>query len=629
MTSIEILQKYWKHDAFREPQEAIINSVVSGQDTLAILPTGGGKSICFQIPALLQDGLCLVISPLIALMKNQVENLQKIGLNAIALTGGISENDTLILLDNCRFGNYKFLYISPEKLQIDWLFDNIKTLNINTIAIDEAHCVSQWGHDFRPAYLKIAKLKTFFPKIPFIALTASATSRVKSDILVQLGIEKAMIFQKSFARPTLAYMTFEIEDKLFRIQQILNKNKESSIIYVRNRKSCHDYLNKLTQMGFTACIYHGGLHPSEKQKNMSLWMTDKVQVMIATNAFGMGIDKPNVRTVIHVQIPDNLENYYQEVGRAGRDGQKAYGILLFHHADFIQSKAQVIDILPDKIFLTEVYIKLCNHLQIPYSEGFNESYSFNLNQFCTKYQFPITKTYQAIQFLDRQGIITLSHEYSEKTAIHFIISSKEVIRYRSLNPKEDALIVQILRNYPGVYEGLTYINTHYLAQKLQIEEAKLKLILTKLHQKGVIALAHKNNDAQLIMNEIREDKLTINKISKHLATQNQLKIAQFEAVLQFITNKTDCKNKLILNYFGENTETNCGICSNCISKQQKATPNQNSINKIIKLLQVQEMDSRELEIYSKLNSNDLINGLKVLLDCNQISLLKNNKYSIK
>ncbi|MEO8254526.1 MAG: ATP-dependent DNA helicase RecQ, partial [Flavobacterium sp.] len=393
--ALQILKKYWDHNSFRLPQEEIINSVLNGHDTFALLPTGGGKSVCFQIPALMQKGICLVISPLIALMKDQVTNLEKRNIKAIALTGGIKSDEIIDLLDNCQFGNYKFLYLSPERLQSDWILERIKTLPINLIAIDEAHCVSQWGHDFRPAYLKISILKTHFPKTPFIALTATATPKVKDDIISELGLENPNFFEKSFERKNIAYMVFEIEDKLFRIKQILSKNPQPSIIYVRNRKSCLDTAAQLNSLGFKATFYHGGLSLKDKNKNMQLWMDEDVQVMVATNAFGMGIDKANVKTVIHTQLPENLENYYQEAGRAGRNEEKAFAILLTNAADIAKAENQFLYILPDKKFLKEVFIKMCTYFQIAYGEGINEHFSFNLNQFCLRYKFPVLKTYNA------------------------------------------------------------------------------------------------------------------------------------------------------------------------------------------------------------------------------------------
>ena len=627
--ALQILKKYWNHDHFREPQEEIIKAVLSGQDTFALMPTGGGKSVCFQIPALMQKGICLVISPLVALMKDQVANLQKRNIKAIALTGGIKSDELIDLLDNCQFGNYKFLYLSPERLQSDWILDRIKTLPINLIAIDEAHCVSQWGHDFRPAYLKISNLKTHFPKVPFLALTATATPRVKEDIITELGLQNPQCFEKSFERKNIAYMVFEIEDKLFRIQQILSKNPQPSIIYVRNRKACLDTAAQLNSLGFKATYYHGGLSTKEKEKNMNLWMEEEVQVMIATNAFGMGIDKANVKTVIHIQLPENMENYYQEAGRAGRNEEKAFAVLLTSPSDIAQAENQFIYVLPDKKFLLEVFIKICNYFQIAYGEGINEQYSFNLNQFCVRYKFPVLKTYNAIQFLDRQGIINLSQEFSEKISLQFIIPSKEVIRYTSLNPNDEEIILAILRSYPGIYDIQTNFNLSLIARKSKHSEIEVQTVLEKLKEKGIVDYHSKNNDTTLVFNEIREDERTINRVAKYLKHQNQLKKEQLESVLNYIKEDSICKSKQILAYFGEEKSTNCGICSYCISQKAKKGTKISLSEQIIALLKAADLSSREIQIKLNNPSNDVIFALQELLENKHILILSNNKYSIK
>lgn len=624
----EILKKYWQHDSFRTPQESIIKTVLDGKDALAIMPTGGGKSICFQVPALLMDGICLVISPLIALMKNQIDNLQQRNIKAIALTGSISVDEINDLLDNCQYGNYKFLYLSPERLQNDWILARIKNLPINLIAIDEAHCVSQWGHDFRPAYLKISSLKDDFPAVPFLALTATANKRVKNEIIKELNLDNPTIFEKSFARENLAYIVIETEDKFNKMIQILKKNPQSSIVYVRNRKSCIDISQQLNSQGISATYYHGGLSDKDKQKNMQLWMSDALQVMVATNAFGMGIDKPNVKTVIHIQLPDNMENYYQEAGRAGRDGNKAYAVLLTHQSDIIRAKKQFIDVLPDKVFLTEMYIKLCNFLQIAYGEGIYEDFQFNINQFCIRYNFPVLKTYNALQFLDRQGVLSINQQYSEKISLQFIIDSKELLRYMSLNPNDEVVILTILRLYPGIYDTKTAINLSLISKKSNVDEAKILLILQKLKDKEIIEYNAKSNDATIIFNEIREDKLTINRVSKHLENQNKLKTEQLDNVLQYVNNHQNCRTNLILEYFDEKPTTNCGICSNCLTIIKTTKPDNALHEKIIALLKIQDLDSREIEKLLKINSQNLIFALKNLLDKNQIQVLNNNKYSL-
>lgn len=625
----EILLKYWKHDSFRPLQKEIIDSVLDGQDTFALLPTGGGKSICFQVPSMMKEGICLVVSPLIALMKDQVANLQKRDIKAIALTGGIHTEEIIDLLDNCQYGNYKFLYLSPERLQSDWILERIKNLPINLIAIDEAHCVSQWGHDFRPAYLKISELKKYFPKIPFLALTATATPRVIEDIKTELGLKSPILFQQSFERKNIAYMVFEIEDKLYRTEQILKKNPQPSIIYVRNRKSCLNMSTQLQSLGFSATYYHGGLSSKEKDKNMQLWMSEKAQVIVATNAFGMGIDKDNVKTVIHTQLPENLENYYQESGRAGRNGEKAYSVLLFNNSDATQTEQQFLNVLPDKKFLKTMYVKLCNYFQIAYGEGLDDSYSFKLNHFCGKYDFPTLKTYNALQFLNQQGIITMSQEFSEKITLQFLIESKEVIRYMSLNPNDEEIILAILRTYPGVYEMKTPFNLSLIAKKSQHTEEQVVAVLEKLKEKEIIEYKSKNNDATILFNEVREDDLTINRVSKYLEKQNKLKEEQLLSVLHYIKENKTCKNRLILDYFGEETNKNCGVCSYCITQKGKITEADLIADKILHLLKSAALTSREIQLQIKLDANDIVLALQELLQNNHITILPNNKYTLK
>ncbi len=627
-TAKEILKQYWGFDEFREPQEAIINSVMESKDTFGLMPTGGGKSICFQIPAMLMDGICLVISPLVALMKDQVENLQKRNIKAIALTGGINFNETSDLLDNCLYGNYKFLYVSPERLQNDWILERIKKLPINLVAIDEAHCVSQWGHDFRPAYLKISVLKEFFTKTPFLALTASATPQVKEDVILQLKLENPSLFEKSFARENIAYMVFEIEDKLFRMEQIFKKNPQSSIVYVRNRKSCLDVASQLETLGIKATFYHGGLSTKEKTKNMNLWMQEEVQVIVATNAFGMGIDKANVKTVIHIQLPENIENYYQEAGRAGRNGEKAFAVLLLSPSDIIYFENQLSNVLLDAEFLKNVYIKICNYFQIAYGEGINDQFEFNLNHFCVKYNFPLIKTFNAMQFLDRQGIFSLSQEFTEKISLQFIISSKELIRYTSLNPHDEEIILNLLRTYPGIYEVQTPINSSLIAKKAKVSETQLHDVLKKMNEKGVIEYHAKNNDASIIFNDIREDEKTINRVLKFLDKQNKLKQKHYQSVVDYISDKKTCKSKLILSYFGEKSSKNCGICSNCISKNIDNKNLKNLSKLIVQLLQKNDLDSREIQKISKSTADEIIFAIQSLLEAKKIILKSNNKYSI-
>jgi ATP-dependent DNA helicase RecQ len=623
---LEVLKKYWKHDAFRPVQDEIIQSVVAGFDTFGLLPTGGGKSLCFQIPAMVKEGICLVISPLVALMKDQVNNLQQRNIKAVAITGALKTNELIDLLDNCEFGNYKFLYLSPERLEQDWVLERIKILPVSIIAIDEAHCVSQWGHDFRPAYLKIIKLKEHFTKIPFIALTASATPEVKNDIISLLGLQNPKIFQQSFSRQNLGYFIIHTDDKIYKLQQILSKNPEPAIIYVRNRRSCHEIASKLQSLGFQTTFYHAGLHAKEKDANMEAWMNEQKPVMIATSAFGMGIDKPNVKTVIHINLPENLESYYQEAGRAGRDGNKAFAILITAPSDVLAAENQFLSVLPDTIFLKEVYIKLCNYFKIGYGEGINEEFSFNLNHFCNQYKFPVIKVYNAIQFLDRQSILSISQEISDKVQVQFLIPSKEVIRYISLNPDDEEIILCILRSYPGIFDIQTVINTSFIAKTSHTNEAKVEHLLEKLNNLKCISYFSQHNESKITFLEVREDERTINRVSKHLEKQNLVKKSQLDSVVEYISDVKQCKNKLLLLYFGENTTQDCGVCSYCIHKNKSESNSQEIQSKILKELSKQDLDSKSLVSMLNYQELEIIEGLKKLLEYNLITINTKNQF---
>lgn len=625
MTASDLLKKYWNHDAFRPLQAEIIASVVSGRDTLALLPTGGGKSVCFQIPALMTDGICLVISPLVALMKDQVEGLKSRGVKALSLTGALGPDDISDLLDNMKFGDYKFLYLSPERLQSDWIVGRLAELPIRLVAIDEAHCVSQWGHDFRPAYLEIGTLREHFPKVPFIALTATATERVQKDILTQLGMTDPAVFTGSFARTNIGYHVIATEDKQRKAAVILSKNPGPSIVYVGTRKACSETAERLRHDGFTATIYHGGLPFREKAKNMEEWMSGKVQCIVATNAFGMGIDKPDVRTVIHVQLPENLENYYQEAGRAGRDGNPAFALLLLAPADALHAKSRFLGSLPDKEFLLLVYKKLCNHLQVAYGEGLGETYPFSLNRFCIQYEFPVMKAYHALQFLDRSGIITLLQESIEKVTLLFVGESKEVIRYASLHPADEPVVTLILRTYPGIWDAPAAINVPFLSRKTQRNEEQIVMILEKLAASGLADLRRNDSDASVTFNEVREDDRTINRVSRHLTTQNEVKTKQLETVIDFIQNDGICKSRKLLAYFGEVSE-DCGTCSSCLSKK-KHTP-EKGVFAVLQALQTGALASRDLEKATGLAPDALIFALRSLLEQEKITVTTDNKYTL-
>ncbi|SHI47119.1 RecQ family ATP-dependent DNA helicase [Flavobacterium haoranii] len=625
--ALQVLQKYWKHNSFREPQEAIIQSVLEGNDTFALLPTGGGKSVCYQVPGMVLNGITLVISPLIALIKDQIENLQKKDIKAIGLVGALSIDEISDLLDNCLYGNYKFLYLSPERLQQDWIIERLKQLPINLIAIDEAHCVSQWGHDFRPAYLKIKLLKEFFPTIPFLALTGSATTLVQQDIIEHLGLENVAVFKKSFERENLSYHIIETEDKLTKISQILTKNPQSSIVYVRNRKATVDTCNQLNALGFKATFYHGGMSFQEKEKHRLLWMENKVQVIVATNAFGMGIDKPDVKTVIHLQIPENLENYYQEIGRAGRNGEKAFGILLTTQYDIELAKRLFEENIVTKNFLKDVYKKINNYFQIAYGEGYLQQFNFTIQKFCSSYNLPVLKSLNALQFLDRQGILTMENVSSEKVKVQFIIPSKEVIRYISLNTNVEPILTVILRTYSGIFDQEMPINLELIAKKSKTSIEQIVKVLQELHEKEIIDLQLLLNDSKIVFNEVREDDLTINRISKYLENQNKTKQDRFTEMISFIENQSTCKNKLLLRYFGEEITDDCGKCSTCLKK--KKTDVKDVVSEILASLKKSPLNSRELESSLGFTSEEIIFAIQTLLEKNIISLNANHQYYIK
>ncbi len=628
-TPLEILSKYWGYTSFREPQQEIIDSVLQGRDTVALMPTGGGKSLCFQVPAMIKEGICIVVSPLIALMKDQVNNLAARNIKAIALTGGISVDEVSTLLDNCKYGNYKFLYLSPERLQSEWIIDRLKELDVNLIAVDEAHCISQWGHDFRPAYRKLAQLKTAFPKVPMLALTASATKRVQADIVTSLELTDAAVYTKSFARENIAYMVFQTEDKLYRLWQILVKNPQSSIIYVRNRKACHDISQQLSSLGITATFYHGGLRSKDKDANMQLWLNGKAQAIVASNAFGMGIDKPDVKTVIHLQLPENIESYYQEAGRAGRNGEKAFAILLVSPSDPAAAQHQFLESLPDRKFLKEVYIRLNNYLQIAYGEGLGQVYPFNLNEFCATYKLPVLKAYHALQFLDRQGVLTLSNEFSEKAKLQFLLPAKEVTRYISLNPADESAILTLLRNYPGIFDMELPVDIGYLASKSNKDAGEVMRMLERLKHKDIISLQVSGTDSTLVFNEVREDDRTINRVAAILDRQNEIKKAQYDAMVAYATSHNQCKSRMILDYFGEDTDTDCGICSYCLGLERTVEDSNAISSKILALLETAPLTSRE--IIEKLNTNtpQTLAALRMLAENENIVINSLNQYRLK
>jgi ATP-dependent DNA helicase RecQ len=624
-----ILLQYWGYSTFRTLQEEIITSVLEGKDTFALMPTSGGKSICYQVPAMINEGICLVISPLVALIKDQVNQLQSKNIKAIAMVGSLKPDEVSDLLDNCVYGNYKFLYISPERLSQDWVLERIVQLPINLIAIDEAHCVSQWGHDFRPNYLKINVLKKYFNKTPFIAVTATATEGVLEDVIESLELQKPNIFKKSFVRENLAFRVIKSEDKVFMIQTILSNNKSSSIIYVRNRNATVEWSKIVEKLGFSATYYHGGLTMEVKNLHMNEWINNQKMVMVATNAFGMGIDKPDVRNIIHIQIPESIENYYQEAGRAGRDGKISFSYLLYHDSDIITARNIQKLYSVNQEFLLTIYKKLNNYLQIAYGEGFNETFPFDIQKFCRIYQFPIPKTYNAIQFLDRQGILSFENENIDKISIQFIVENKEIIRYISKNNNIELLITTILRRYPGIYENPISINIHFLVKEVNLSEVEILNIFKIMLQNEIISYVNHAIDSKITFLETREDERTINKVTKYLNFYNNQKEIQLENVLNYIRNEEICKSKFIATYFNEKNAKDCGICSICLKRKDlEKVEILNYEVQLLKNLEECPKSSRTLQLELNMDSNIIKNTIKKLVEEEKIIILDDFTYKL-
>lgn len=609
-------------------QEDVIASVLNGKDTVALLPTGGGKSLCFQVPALLMDGICIVISPLVALMGDQVNALKEHGIKALKITGGISFNDLNTLLDNALYGNYKFLYLSPERLQQEIVQNYIKQMNVNLIAVDEAHCISQWGNDFRPAYKNITVLRELHPLVPIIALTATATAEVLEDTISELQMELPAVFKNSFVRDNLSYQVFKEDDKLYKTEQLLKKNTGSAIVYVRSRKSTIEISNQLNSLGISSTFYHGGISAKEKSQKLNSWRSGNVSTMIATNAFGMGIDHPDVRYVIHLQIPESVESYFQEAGRAGRDGQYATAVLLYNEYDKIYVKKQFVESLPTTSDLKTIYRHLNNYFQIPYGEGEFTKHNFTFSEFCKTYNLSTLLAYNALNSLDRLGIIQLSQEFGRKSILQFLISSEKVLVYFEKDVLASIIGKTILRIYGGIFEMPTAINLDLIATKTGQTIETIISILKKMERDLVIEMTLQITDATLSFIVPREDDKTINVISRQVETLNQKKAAQVNAVLRYLENSKTCRSVQLVSYFGETTASACGICSVCISQQPNFPKKelQEIAKSILLLLEGDDLTSREILENLTFAEANVLKVIRLLMDAEKIKVNIKNQY---
>lgn len=627
---IEILKKYWGYSEFRPTQKKVIDSVLSGNDTLCIMPTGGGKSICFQVPALKKDGICIVVSPLIALMQDQVLSLKKRGVKAVALCGYIPEAELHRILDNCIFGGYKFLYLSPERLSNFIVSEKLQQMPVNLIAIDEAHCISHWGKDFRPAYLECYKLREWFENVPIIALTASATKNVQEDILLNLKIKNtANIITNSLKRDNIAYMVYNRSNKKDLLYRILKKNKGSSIVYVSNRGMTLSLSEELNAMGISSCYYHGGLPQDKKKQNMQLWLYNDCQVVVATNAFGMGIDKPDVRTVIHWQLPSSLEDYYQEAGRAGRDEKKAFAVVLISPSD-VDNLIKVNDLNKIDINdLKQIYKGLCNYFNIAVGDIGNGEINFlDVVDFASKYKFNVHKILKVLEFLDTNSIISLNRNYNDRTLIKIKISSNEVIKYIKNNPNDRLMFLYLLRTYSNIYEREVDIKISSMASVFSVSSYEVTTFLKKLNDLNIIEYQNKKTDLEIIFLTPRDNDRTINPIAKNLIDYNNHKEYQLKSILEYIDCKDMCKQNYILKYFGQEAGDNCGICDYCLEQKHKNNNIYDIENRLLFDLKTNKLSLLDIEQKYSLLRGQAVEIVEKLLENKLIKRNISNKYEL-
>ena len=602
MTYKEILKQYWNYDNFRGIQEEIIESIGKGHDTLGLMPTGGGKSITFQVPALAQPGLCLVITPLIALMKDQVRNLRDRGIKALAVYSGMTREEIVVALENCIFGDYKFLYISPERLDTDIFRAKLRNMKINMITVDESHCISQWGYDFRPAYLKISEIRELLPTVPVLALTATATPEVVKDIQTKLGFrEDSRIFRMSFERKNLAYIVRNTESKQEELLHILNSVSGSAIVYTRNRKRTREVAELLVNNEITATFYHAGLNNDVKDQRQRSWLSGESRVMVATNAFGMGIDKPDVRLVIHVDLPDSPEAYFQEAGRAGRDGQKAYAVLLYAKSDKATLSKRITDTFPDKEYIRKVYEDVNYYFQMAMGDGLGCTFAFNLDEFCRNFKhFPVQAD-SALKILTRAGYLEYTDEQDNASRILFTIHRDELYKLRETDPETEKLINVILRSYTGLFTDYAYINEDSLAIRSGLTRQRIYEILLMLTRRHILHYIPRKKTPYIINIRERQEAGRLAIPRDIYEERKESYITRIKAMTEYATAEDKCRSRMLLRYFGEKNEHNCGLCDVCLSKHHSG----------MKLGEFQEMENqiREQLETSPLSAATLLNRI--------------------
>ncbi|MFY9242441.1 MAG: RecQ family ATP-dependent DNA helicase [Polaribacter sp.] len=628
ISSEEILQSYWNFSSFRTPQKEIIEAVLKGKNVIALLPTGGGKSICFQVPAMQKEGICLVISPLIALMQDQIKNLEHRNIKATTIKSGATFDEIIRLFDNIKFGNFKFLYISPERLQSRLIQEKLKELTISFVAIDEAHCISEWGHDFRPSYRNINILKEIKPNINFIALTATANEKVLEDISKNLDLKSPSIFRKSFFRKNLAYQIFNVEDKLLKLEQIFTKTKTPAIVYVNSRKKTEEISNFLNAKNFKSSFYNGGLSIIDKRIAFDNWMEERTRIMVATNAFGMGIDKPNVGIVIHLDLPFSIENYVQESGRAGRNNKKSFAVLLKNENDIFRHKKQLEDALSTIEEIKEVHKKLYQYFRISKGEILEESFQFNLSKFCKIYNFSSKKADVILTILANNGILEITNSYNQKSTIFFKTSSKNVLSYAINNIDSKNFINSILRTYTGLFEQLVKIDEFTLAKKNNSTSNQVIANLERLHADEILEYTPIKTNTEIRFLVPREDDRTINSVSKEIRKILRQKEKKATDFISFIENNKVCRSIKILNYFDEKSTEKCGICDVCLAEKKGLSKNISS--DIISILNKKnELTSQEINQHLKAKEKDILLNLRQLLSEGKIEINHQNKYQLK